>query len=37
MQEHLAVLSAIETRDPQVAMDAIAVHINNARTLALHI
>ncbi len=37
MQEHLAVLSAIETRDPQTAMDAITVHINNARTLALQI
>ncbi|KAA9361872.1 GntR family transcriptional regulator [Ochrobactrum quorumnocens] len=37
MQEHLSVLSAIETRDPQTAMDAIAVHINNARKLALHI
>ncbi len=37
MQEHLSVLSAIETRDPQTAMDAIAVHINNARKLALQI
>ena len=35
MREHLAVLTAIETRDPQAAMDAIAVHINNARNLAL--
>ncbi|ATU94746.1 GntR family transcriptional regulator [Phyllobacterium zundukense] len=35
MREHLAVLTAIETRDPQTAMDAIAVHINNARNLAL--
>ncbi|MHC1550938.1 GntR family transcriptional regulator [Phyllobacterium sp. K27] len=37
MREHLAVLTAIETRDPQTAMDAIAVHINNARNLALKI
>jgi DNA-binding GntR family transcriptional regulator len=35
MREHLAILTAIETRDPQTAMDAIAVHINNARNLAL--
>lgn len=37
MQEHLAVLTAIESRNPQTAMDAIAVHISNARTLALRI
>lgn len=37
MREHLAVLTAIETREPQTAMDAIAVHINNARNLALKI
>jgi DNA-binding GntR family transcriptional regulator len=37
MREHLAILTAIETRDPQIAMDAIAVHINNARNLALKI
>lgn len=37
MQEHLAVLTAIETRDPKTAMDAIAIHINNARKLALQI
>lgn len=37
MREHLAVLSAIETRDPQIAMDALAVHINNAQNLALQI
>lgn len=37
MQEHLAVIAAIETRDPQKAMDAIAVHINNARNLALRV
>lgn len=37
MQEHLAVLTAIETRDPQVAMEAISVHLSNARALALKI
>ena len=37
MQEHLAVLAAIETRDPQTAMDAITTHIENARKLALQI
>ena len=37
MREHLAVLAAIETRDPQTAMDAIAEHINNARNLALKV
>lgn len=37
MEEHLKVLEAIETRTPQLAMDAITVHINNARSLALKI
>ncbi|WP_266033404.1 GntR family transcriptional regulator [Brucella intermedia] len=37
MEEHLKVLEAIETRNPQLAMDAITVHINNARSLALKI
>ncbi|MBA8881965.1 GntR family transcriptional regulator [Phyllobacterium myrsinacearum] len=37
MREHLAVITAIETRSPQAAMDAIAEHINNARNLALKV
>ncbi|MRG58076.1 transcriptional regulator, GntR family [Phyllobacterium sp. YR620] len=37
MREHLAVLTAIESRDPPTAMEAIAVHINNARNLALKV
>ena len=37
MEEHLKVLEAIETRTPQLEMDAITVHINNARSLALKI
>ncbi|WP_062203647.1 GntR family transcriptional regulator [Aureimonas sp. AU12] len=35
MREHLAVVAAIETRDPARAVAAIADHINNARALAL--
>ena len=35
MGEHLAVIAAIETRDPAQAVDALTRHIDNARTLAL--
>ncbi|MDT3378061.1 GntR family transcriptional regulator [Labrys portucalensis] len=37
MREHLAILDAIESREPQRAVDAIAEHINNARALALKV
>ncbi len=37
MQEHLRILDAIESREPQRAVDAIAEHINNARALALRV
>jgi DNA-binding GntR family transcriptional regulator len=37
MREHLAILDAIESREPQKAVDAIAEHINNARALALKV
>ncbi|MBP0580910.1 GntR family transcriptional regulator [Labrys sp. LIt4] len=37
MREHLAILAAIESREPQKAVDAIAEHINNARALALKV
>jgi DNA-binding GntR family transcriptional regulator len=37
MREHLTVLDAIESRDPQRAVEAITRHINNARNLALHV
>jgi DNA-binding GntR family transcriptional regulator len=37
MREHLAILAAIESREPQRAVDAIAEHINNARALALQV
>lgn len=36
MREHLKVIAAIETRDPQKAAEAISVHIGNARSLALN-
>jgi DNA-binding GntR family transcriptional regulator len=37
MREHLAVIAAIETRDPQQAVEALSGHIENARRLALQI
>ena len=37
MREHLTVLEAIESRDPQRAVEAISEHINNARNLALRV
>ncbi|CAM5766674.1 GntR family transcriptional regulator [Labrys miyagiensis] len=37
MREHLAILDAIESREPQRAVEAIADHINNARALALKV
>ena len=37
MREHLLILGAIESREPQRAVDALAEHINNARTLALNV
>lgn len=37
MREHLAILAAIESRQPQKAVEAIAEHINNARALALKV
>ncbi|PRH84906.1 GntR family transcriptional regulator [Labrys okinawensis] len=37
MREHLTILAAIESREPQKAVDAIAEHINNARALALKV
>jgi len=37
MHEHLGILSAIETRDAQKAVDAITAHINKSRALALQI
>lgn len=37
MREHLAILAAIESREPQRAVEAIAEHINNARALALKV
>jgi DNA-binding GntR family transcriptional regulator len=37
MREHLLILGAIESREPQRAVDALAEHINNARTLALKV
>jgi len=37
MREHLAVLDAIESREPQRAVEAITEHINNARNLALRV
>jgi DNA-binding GntR family transcriptional regulator len=36
MREHLKVITAIETRDPQKAAEAISEHIGNARALALN-
>lgn len=36
MREHLKVIAAIETRDPQKAAEAISEHIGNARSLALN-
>lgn len=35
MREHLTVLAAIETRQPERAVQVLAEHINNARNLAL--
>jgi len=37
MREHLEVLTAIGSRQPQKAVDAITLHINNARALALQL
>jgi DNA-binding GntR family transcriptional regulator len=37
MREHLAIMEAIESRQPQRAVDAIAEHISNARALALKV
>ncbi|RWH80563.1 MAG: GntR family transcriptional regulator [Mesorhizobium sp.] len=37
MQEHLTVIEALESRDPQKAVEAISRHIDNARRLALQI
>jgi DNA-binding GntR family transcriptional regulator len=37
MREHLKVIEAIESRDPQKAAEAISEHIGNARNLALKI
>lgn len=37
MREHLLVIEAIESRDPARAADAIGIHIDNARRLALTI
>ncbi|TIO17568.1 MAG: FCD domain-containing protein, partial [Mesorhizobium sp.] len=37
MREHLAVIEALEKRDPQMAVEAISQHIDNARRLALQI
>ena len=35
MQDHLAIIAAIETRDPERAAEAMAAHIGNARTRAM--
>ncbi|WP_413987888.1 GntR family transcriptional regulator [Labrys okinawensis] len=37
MREHLTILDAIESRQPQRAVEAITEHINNARALALKV
>ena len=37
MREHLTILDAIESRQPQRAVEAIIEHINNARALALRV
>jgi len=37
MQEHLKVLEAIESREPQRAVEALTKHINDARNLALQL
>ena len=37
MREHLQVIEALESRDPQKAVEAISVHIDNARQLALRV
>lgn len=37
MREHLRIVSAIESRDPAKAMEALAEHINNSKTLALNV
>jgi DNA-binding GntR family transcriptional regulator len=37
MREHLTILAAIESRQPQHAVEAITEHINNARALALKV
>ncbi|WP_404927764.1 GntR family transcriptional regulator [Mesorhizobium sp. ORM16] len=37
MREHLSVIEALESRNPQKAVEAISQHIDNARRLALHI
>ncbi|TIS74869.1 MAG: GntR family transcriptional regulator, partial [Mesorhizobium sp.] len=34
---HLTVIEALESRDPQKAVEAISRHIDNARRLALQI
>jgi DNA-binding GntR family transcriptional regulator len=35
MQEHMAIIDAIETRDPSQAVTAMEAHINSARNRAL--
>ncbi|RVD69322.1 GntR family transcriptional regulator, partial [Mesorhizobium sp. M4A.F.Ca.ET.029.04.2.1] len=37
MREHLAVIEAMESRNPQKVVEAISLHIDNARRLALQI
>ncbi len=37
MREHLAILDAIESREPQRAVEAMTQHIDNARNLALRV
>lgn len=37
MREHLTILAAIESRQPERAVEAITEHINNARALALKV
>ena len=37
MREHLTVIEAMESRNPQKAVEAISQHIDNARRLALQI
>ncbi|GLU27482.1 MULTISPECIES: GntR family transcriptional regulator [Brucella/Ochrobactrum group] len=37
MQEHLRIIDAIETRDPDKAIEALSEHINNSKALALNV